>query len=544
MTVPDPADDQPAPRLTPALAGIIAVGGILRIIAALILTPHVDEGSSMLAAHAVAATGTPILPSGTVYTQGLSLSFLAAPLVRLGLTSIDDLPWLRMIVVILSTAAIAVAWRLAHAVTGRPTIALLMAGMVALDPLSVQWSATFRMYGALQILSFGIALVWIRILADGVTPRRGVALVLLFWGAVLTHVGAAALIGAALGLAALIVRRWRLLTDWPVLMTLALCALGGIALLLYNTDAGSASVTTISSRAAGKPFSFVGDNLLRPFGIDPADLSIAPILKPKNQYWLGPFVLVMASTVIGGSQLLRHAARRVRIGAIVTLCLYWLPMLAVAIFTNSPKERYILSSHLLGYLFSAVIVAALLDRRRQQRPLIAVRPAWAAPLLSGLLVITVVAGLTWRLTNPVIHPNHNAALEYVAAHHQPGQPIIVALPAIAWIAIPPDDRDDIVFLAGIQDQDESRQYTRLTDDGRLVDYWDGAPAIVTLEELADAYADHPDAWIVVDHDRLTGDWAYRGVMEQYILANGHPVYEGQGGVVVFRPGTAPAATVP
>src|SRR5690606_15397841 len=58
---------------------LVGLGGILRLIAAHTLTPHVDEGASLLAAHAVAERGFPILPSGTVYTQGATLSYLTAP---------------------------------------------------------------------------------------------------------------------------------------------------------------------------------------------------------------------------------------------------------------------------------------------------------------------------------------------------------------------------------------------------------------------------------------------------------------------------------
>ena len=41
---------------------IIILGAVLRIIAAFRLTPHVDEGASLLAGHAIADSGIPVLP--------------------------------------------------------------------------------------------------------------------------------------------------------------------------------------------------------------------------------------------------------------------------------------------------------------------------------------------------------------------------------------------------------------------------------------------------------------------------------------------------
>src|SRR5690554_4814480 len=58
---------------TTLLASALIFGFLVRVIAAVTLTPHVDEPSSVLAAHMVAERGIPILPSGTPYFQGVTL---------------------------------------------------------------------------------------------------------------------------------------------------------------------------------------------------------------------------------------------------------------------------------------------------------------------------------------------------------------------------------------------------------------------------------------------------------------------------------------
>jgi len=65
------------------LVMIVGMGLVLRMLSAVRLTPHVDEASSILAAHATAQHGWPVLPSGTVYFQGATLSWLLAPLARI-----------------------------------------------------------------------------------------------------------------------------------------------------------------------------------------------------------------------------------------------------------------------------------------------------------------------------------------------------------------------------------------------------------------------------------------------------------------------------
>jgi hypothetical protein len=164
----------------------------------------------------------------------------------------------------------------------------------------------------------------------------------------------------------------------------------------------------------------------------------------------------------------------------------------------------------------------------------AVRRLDAALLVVAVVVLT--ASLGWRLAHPVVHPDHRAALSYVAERRQPEQPILVALPAIAYLT--PGADDGLVFLAGPADRSRAERLTRLGPDGRLTDYWIGVPAITSAPELRRFLTSHPDAWIVVDVSRLEGDWAYDGPIADLLRSETRVVEEGPGHVLILRPRSA------
>jgi len=143
-------------------------------------------------------------------------------------------------------------------------------------------------------------------------------------------------------------------------------------------------------------------------------------------------------------------------------------------------------------------------------------------------------GADWRLSNSGSAPDYFAAMKYVAEHHEPDQPIIVALPPVAFLTLDPSDRDDIYFLGGSEDNSRAQRYTRLMN-GEVVDFWLGAPAITTMQDLCELLTTSPrPSFIVLDEERLTGEWAYGGRMEQLIEGASRHVAEGDNGVIVSR----------
>lgn len=517
---------------------VLSFGFLLRLLAALVLSPHVDEASSILAAQAVAEKGLPVLPSGTVYFQGTPLSYLLQPFFWLGWSDLHNLELMRLIPVIAGTVALYLSYRLAMTITGDARVGLLVTALVAIDPLSVQWSGHLRMYSLLQALTIGLAWAFIVLVLRGPSVVRVMSVVLLFWAAVFTHVGAA-LLGPALALAALLIFRRSVVKQWGLLVCLSLCALAPVTLLGLNQRLGTLSVSQRGEEPSTILLTFVGDNLLTPlarFNIPLSSWNWGSVLQTGNLFWLVPGLIVAASTIIEGRRLLRHpqSSPSTRVAVITLLSLYWLPMVAVGLFTVSPKERYLLNAHVLGYVFVATVLMGLsgwvVETSARER-------AWTSQLagigVSVALVLAIATGLVWRLDNPIVHPDYNVAMSYVADHHESGQPVVVALPPVADLALEDSDRDDLYFLAGAQDKPRAQRYTRQHDE-KLIDYWVGVRSIVAVEELQMLLIENPDAWIVVDRGRLAGDWAFGGEFRQVLNSMTYPVLRTSGGGLVLR----------
>ena len=99
----------------------------------------------------------------------------------------------------------------------------------------------------------------------------------------------------------------------------------------------------------------------------------------------------------------------------------------------------------------------------------------------------------------------------------------------------PVDRDDVYFLAGPQDRPRAERYTRPGPDGHLIDYWVGVEAIVAASDLRNLLAAHPDAWVVVDEQRLYASWApYAGAMTEVIEEMTTTVFATPDGALVLR----------
>ena len=64
-----------------ALFAVIVCAFLFRFAAADQLSSHVDEAASVLASEMVVEKGAPIFPSGTLYLQGATISYIIAPLI-------------------------------------------------------------------------------------------------------------------------------------------------------------------------------------------------------------------------------------------------------------------------------------------------------------------------------------------------------------------------------------------------------------------------------------------------------------------------------
>jgi hypothetical protein len=131
---------------------LVLLGLLLRLAAADRLPPHLDEGNMLLGIRAVAAHGWPLLRSGVAYLHGATISYLLAPLVRLGWGDYPDLFPLRVSSALFGALAVYLTYRLARSVTSSDAAGLVAGGLVALDPLSVAWGGFVRMYALRQVL--------------------------------------------------------------------------------------------------------------------------------------------------------------------------------------------------------------------------------------------------------------------------------------------------------------------------------------------------------------------------------------------------------
>ena len=141
-------------------------------------------------------------------------------------------------------------------------------------------------------------------------------------------------------------------------------------------------------------------------------------------------------------------------------------------------------------------------------------------LLMALMVVAPVllyqlSGLDGMRQRPRMGADYVPAVEYVAAHHQPGEPVIVAWPPVAYLGL--EDREDIIFVAGPADRARAQNFARINAEGEYVDFWTGSPTIISTGQLCLMMLTEQDFWLIIDGSRLKADWAYGGEMQEVIV---------------------------
>ncbi len=534
---------------------ILVVAAAVRIVAAIRLSSHIDEPASVLAIRMVAERGVPVFPSGVLYLQGATLSYLLAPLVWLGQGDLDHLTVLRLGSVLAGTLAVLLTYRLGRSVSGRPWLALLAATLVTLDPISVQWSAHVRMYAPLQALT--LAVVWLFVEEISAPPgrprargqRRLLWMVLAFWAAIFTQIGAA-LIWPPMVLVAMLARDrprerttdrwpWRLLPRRDLTLALACCLLAPITLTAINGIWSGGEATAVE-QGVHRP-SFVGDYLLSGRRIVDPELTAWTALFARGAFaGLIPMVIAVLSGLLVGRYLLVTTSRPVMsrqaraVGAL--LAFYWGAIVVVAALTFEPQSRYLVHIQPLGFVLATTAVGLLpwvpSPRRfpvHWQHRL----PGLAGIVIALLLLVQVSTGTASRLRQPVVDADYIAALRYVAARRAPDEQVATALPPAATLLL--GGRAGLHFLAGPTDSPRVARYTRTTSEGRRIDFWAGAGAIVSTDQLCEFLIGTPTAWIVVDTPRLRATWAYAGPFADVITGSTVEVAHLRGQVLVLRP---------
>ncbi|GIW04697.1 MAG: hypothetical protein KatS3mg059_1317 [Thermomicrobiales bacterium] len=514
-----------APGLT--ISALVSLALLLRVALAQRLSFQVDEAASILAAKMVAERGIPLLPSGALYLQGTPMSYVLAPLIWLGFGDLSQLTVLRLGCAAAGVVAVYASFRTALLLIDWPLVAGFIALLVALDPVSAEWSAHARMYAPLQALT--MVLAWqLAALLQSPSGRRLAVVTSLTWAAMLTHAAAVFLLpGIIAGVVFAASTRPRL----RFLVGGAIVAIVAAPLGLLTVNRTSDLDRRISSTdVAGLPF--VGAQLLDP----------ARVLHPDFHAWRelfddGYFASVMPWLVVGSGLLAMAAGRRLGgfrwLACGVLSLLYAGPTIGIAMLTSTDQPRYLLAVHPIAFIAIGLAIRLILPcGLLGQHTWI---PSMRAILAAGLALIVAshtISGLSALWKRPVIGPDYVAAFAFVRAHRLPSEPVIVSLPAVARLEL--DDGATIVFLAGSEESVRTQRYTWRTSDGRMVDFWLGGEAIVSTREFCAALSKHPDAWLVVDEQRIGATWAYGGSMRRLILGLTYRTFRAPGGAVVRR----------
>lgn len=164
--------------------------------------------------------------------------------------------------------------------------------------------------------------------------------------------------------------------------------------------------------------------------------------------------------------------------------------------------------------------------------------AVGAVALLALVFLHEATWLTDLQKNPIIGSDYVKIAKYVAARHKPGEPVFVSLPTQAYLAL--GSRDDLIFISSPLDRARAQRFSRLTSDGRYVDYWMGVRSIVSTGQLCQALLSSPKLWLLVDGSRLVADWAYLGDMATVINGLTYVRYYDMSGAMVRRLAPVPS----
>jgi hypothetical protein len=286
-------------------------------------------------------------------------------------------------------------------------------------------------------------------------------------------------------------------------------------------------------------FSFVGDHVLSGRAL------LDPDFESWNLLFVGsalvhvmPYIFVGITFLLIGVYLVRKPnpeERKMRAAIAFLLAFYWVPILLVATLTNEPQERYVIHLQAFGFLLIALGIQALV----KYLPSVEAETIWQARtfkwsgyFLLALMVIHLGSGINFLSDNNVLDPDYVDASEYVALRHKPGEKIITALSPAPYLAL--GSADDLIFMPGPLTVLRTQRYTRINGSGERIDYWAGAPAIVSTNELCHQLLDHPDTWLIIDKQRLDAPWAYAGELKAVIRGLTYEAYRGPGDSLVMR----------
>src|SRR4030042_99236 len=130
------------------LCALIAAGLWLRVVYLRTVSLHVDEFISLLAIQGILRHGYPLLPSGTLYEQGLLFSYAEAAVMRLfGFEASAG----RMFSLLIRLGTIGLVYCVGSRMLSK-RVGLLGAALLALSSEAIVWGSRIRRFARLQLL--------------------------------------------------------------------------------------------------------------------------------------------------------------------------------------------------------------------------------------------------------------------------------------------------------------------------------------------------------------------------------------------------------
>lgn len=507
------------------------------------LLPHIDEPATLLAVEMVATRGIPLFPSDVLYLQGTLISYLGAPF-SFVFDGAELLSVLQAANLFASLAVVVLIYLITFRITSSVFAGLFAAFGIALDPSLITWSIWVRPYGLLVIETTALVYCFLVMIQDGTDARIGrvparYAMVGLFWLATLTHIGVWMILPSMVVVAGMIWgmdlfgRHNRLVTAG------ALAIAAPILLTVLGSIVGVGSTTANNEGGAG----FVGDHIFNVNRITDPQLN----LRVWEQTWHGsqisrlmPVYLAVITGILIGIylQVGTHRGLLERRAIYAIIALYFGPIiLLAALASEGAQTRYLVHILPLGYVLIA-IGAWHMGKIASRSHLVGNLSIRA--LLIGLLVFPTIVFLLqasrWRMEYPDDDPDFFPAMAYVAERHQPGQPVLVSLPPVAYFTLDQQTvANDLYFLAGPEDRTRTTRYLKRQSDGRITDYWLGVPAITSTDQMCEILVQNAgNAWFVLDDERLDAGWAYAGPMANAVRGTSSLEAAGANGTNVFR----------
>lgn len=277
--------------------------------------------------------------------------------------------------------------------------------------------------------------------------------------------------------------------------TLAACILAPVAQIGVSSVIGNSTTREATETSGWMFISFLGDHRV----------NFARLLSPDIGPWLStfpgePFGAIPALLLVAASTIVAYGVVRPANSAVwsrvAILALYWIPILAFVLLTNTESARYLVFVQPLGAILLSVAANDLIQAASHRRSLVRGLAAVAAAIAAAVFVIRDANAIaTVDVWGPLGIGDQRAAIAEVASLRRPGDLVLNQTPALVYLGL--GDISEARFLDRYDEPNEYARYVRFTAEGEPVDYWLGRPVIGTMPSLCQALADQPGSFLIM-----------------------------------------------